>query len=187
MHARVPFLATSAVVAAPSTLSPQRCWCLVMSEREQGGAHTIYTCRTPRAGLTVGCSSESWLREQFANTPTSCVPSDVLSTRPTRCWTRGCTVRAGARVRVADWVCARDALSVRRALTAWRWDALAHAVMSHDRGGARYWRSGCSNRAEGATRISVCPTLSPLESTKETRPATLVGRGAVNTRSMSFA
>jgi hypothetical protein len=110
-----------------------------------------------------------------------------VSTRPTRCWTRGCTVRAGARVRVADWVCARDALSVRRALTAWRWDALAHAVMSHDRGGARYWRSGCSNRAEGATRISVCPTLSPLESTKETRPATLVGRGAVNTRSMSFA
>ena len=131
MHARVPFL-TTAVVAAPSTLSPQRCWCLVMSEREQGGAHTIYTCRTPRAGLTVGCSSESWLREQFANTPTSCVPSDVLSTRPTRCWTRGCTVRAGARVRVADWVCARDALSVRRALTAWRWDALAHALMSHD-------------------------------------------------------
>ena len=128
-------------VATPWQFHPKRrcCdgWCLVMSEREPGGAHTIYTCRTPRAGLTVGCSSESWLREQFANTPTSCVPSDVLSTRPTRCWTRGCTVRAGARVRVADWVCARDALSVRRALTAWRWDALAHAVMSHDRGGAR--------------------------------------------------
>jgi hypothetical protein len=71
-------------VATPWQFHPKRrcCdgWCLVMSEREPGGAHTIYTCRTPRAGLTVGCSSESWLREQFANTPTSCATRRALHT-----------------------------------------------------------------------------------------------------------